>query len=415
MRALLFFLLLFPALASLAYAEEDLQQEVPVLDEKRRAYERSVLERMRLRKIRKRKATQVDIDNANEISFFPVWIQNPQYLYPFIKNKTQQNYYLFANSRWTFSKASWAVEVQPEIRAVQSSSSLSVDMRQSVRNPNRLMDLHHKVSSGDKQEAVTDIERLNFQYRFDTAQISIGRKPISLGVLSTFPVWNKFSRPLMTDYGPLRVFNPDQIVARYQAGDYLFQAIDIESRNARTEDAARLAEVAWFGDGAELHAIGGMWWKSATFGVALVKDLEGTSFRMEEISFADDGVQLGAGAERAFTENLSAVVEFMYLQNGAAQKRDYNKIPRSRFRPLIASEYGYIRIDYKLTALLTLQAGDIWNMIDLSNFVNAKAIYSAANDLEITGELRMPTGDDKSEFSHKVLPVQGLLGVRYDF
>lgn len=356
-------------------------------------------------------AQEFRLEQVSEINFYPTWNKSPAY----IGSSETDTYYLFANSRITLTRDAWMFEVQPEVRAVESTQNLAPRTTQALTQTQRLMSLNRELSSKDKREVVLDIERLNLNYRRGSAQLSVGRKPVSLGVLSIFPVWNKFTRPLMTDDGPLRIYSQDQASFRIQRGEWLAQALDIEERNARESGATRVGEVSWYGDGLEVHVIGGEWWQSGAFGVAAVKDILGTSVRLEEISFAEDGVQAGAGMERAFNEFWSGLIEFMYLESGAGRKADYVTLTPSRFRPLNARSYGFARLEYKPSALWILQLGDLMNLVDSSQLWNAKVIYSAANDLELTGELRLPTGSDDSELSRHVLPTQVLAGVRYNF
>ena len=103
------------------------------------------------------------------------------------------------------------------------------------------------------------------------------------------------------------------------------------------------------------------------------------------------------------------------LESGAADKRDYFFLAPSRFRPLLARAYTFGRVEYKPAPLWIVQVGDLVNLVDSSHMLNVKAIYSAANDVELTAEFRLPTGAYESELSRHFLPVQVLLGARYDF
>lgn len=352
-------------------------------------------------------------DVVSEVAVFPSSLVNPSYIGP--AHTEQSNLSVFAFTRVTFAQAGFGVEIQPELRAVQSDRALGPELRSSVRSPTRLMSLQTKLSSNIKSESTLDLERLNISYRSAGMQLSLGRRPVSLGVLNVFPVWNKFSRPLVTDYGPLRTFNQDQASVRMQRGEWLVQALDIEEQGARKSGATRVAQVSWFGDGVEVHAIGGEWWNSGALGLAAVTDVAGTSLKFEEISFSAEAMQMGLGLERAFSDTWSGVTEFMYLESGATDKRDYLLAPASRFRPLSARAYTFARVDYKPAPLWIIQFGDLLNLVDSSQLFNIKGLYSAGNDFELSGEVRLPTGSDDSELSRHVLPVQWILGARYDF
>jgi hypothetical protein len=350
-------------------------------------------------------------EHLSEISLSPTYLVNPTFFSPSYAD--QFNNYLTLYSRVTFSRNHFVVEVQPEIRALTSTRPLNESMRAAVRPPSRLMSLSRKLSSTEKSESVLDLERLNFNYSLSSAQISLGRKPVSLGVLTTFPVWNKFTRPLMTEYGPLRIFSQDQVSIRIQRGQWLYQMLDIEEREPR--NAARLSQLSWFGEGLELHLIGGEWWESGAVGTAAVLDWAGTSIRFEEISFSADGVQAGLGAERAFNEFYSGLIELLYLETGESKKEDYHLLSYSRFRPLLARAYGYARVEYKPSALWVLQAGILQNTSDRSQMWTGKIIYSAANDMELTLDLRLPTGAATAELSRDYVPTQVIAGGKLNF
>jgi len=360
--------------------------------------------------------SQLVTDRVTEFSFYPSYVNDQTLSNPFAKQLPAVNSgdeTVFANTRFRVTKEKFSFEVEPELRVLHSSHSLSVSSRSSVHAPSRIMGLDWKAGSDLRTESTYGFERLNLDYHSEVAELSVGRKPVSLGVLSVFPVWNKFTRPLMTDFGPLRVFSQDQASFRIQQGSFAFQATDIEEK--QSSGAARLAEVAAYGESQELHLLGGQWWQHAVGGLAAVKDLAGTSVRTEGLWVSQEGVQAGLGAERALSETWSVLTEFLYVGNGAPDKKFYLTLPYSRFRPLTAQGYGYARLEYKPSALWTFQLGSLLNFIDSSQLVNGKIIYSLSNDAELTLELRDPIGENGSELSKQVLPVQLIAGLKWTF
>lgn len=325
------------------------------------------------------------------------------------------DFYFYADTRFRLAKQSVSLEVQPEFRITPTLADFWGVLVNNTTTTNRLLNLDWSIYSTRQTNIIGSLERLHFEYRTNSAQFSIGRKPVSLGVLSVFPVWNKFTRPLMTDLGPLRVVSQDQISFRYQINSWLFQGIDLEGQDASSTNAARIFEGAWYGDSFELHILGGLWWQSTTLGLAAIKDIAGNSIRFEGIHFSGHGFQAGLGAERAFDEAWSLLLEFLYLDEGASNKSQYSLLSTSPFRMLSAKAYGFGRIEYKPWPLWILQLGTLINFIDTGELLNAKAAYSVTNEIELTTELRLPLGDNTAEFSQDTLPIQIITGLRWVF
>ncbi len=344
-----------------------------------------------------------EISHVEEVSLFPEFSSSQSLFNNSIA--TENNLFIFAHARASITSHDLTFEVQPEFRSVLGSTALTNNSLSSIVAPARLMNLNWTLGSNQNAETILGFERLNLKYHFQNNDVSVGRKPVSLGVLSVFPVWNKFTRPLMTTYGPLIVFSQDQASFHSQINDVSVQALDIE-QNSSGNNSARLGELAWYGDGLEIHVLGGSWWQSSALGVAGAGDLGGTSIRLEEISFSADGIQLGVGAERAFNEFWSVLSEFLYLQTGATDKSQYFSMLPSMFRPLTAKDYGYLRAEYKPWPLWAFQLGDLYNFVDSSQLLNGKIIYSSSDNSELNLEVRLPMGADFTELSPKTLSTQ---------
>lgn len=261
-------------------------------------------------------------------------------------------------------------------------------------------------------------ERLVLSYQSPSTEISIGRKPVGLGVLSVFPVWNKFSRPMITAFGPLTVYGQDRLLARYQSGSWAMQAMDIEGNDP--DNTSRFVEATYYGENLEAHILAGSIFDHGAMGFALTGDVAGTSLRLEEISFSGRGVQAGVGAERAFNAKWSGLAEFLYLEEGASDKNGYFTLPAAmNIRPLNAKGYGFARLEYKPWDLWVFQLGYLANFIDSSGLVNGKAIYSLTNEADLSLEVRHPLGDEGTELATKNLagglPGQVLANLHWVF
>lgn len=352
-----------------------------------------------------------ELERTSEILISPEYISTD--LLPPQQASNRGHSYLFINTRFSLTENRFTAEAQPELHWLQSTATLLDLERNASKFPKRFAKLEWNKGAETHSQISIGFERLGMIFNTSRGEISIGRRPVSLGVLNIFPVWNKFSRPLISDLGPLRAFSQDQISARFQKNEFAARAIDIEGDHQR--DAARLAVVSWFGESAELHLLGGYWWKKAAYGLAGVKDFDGTSVKIEAIRFQDHSGQMGLGAERAFNDQWSIIFEALYLGEGATDKDKYLLAPPSRFCPLLARAYAYARIDFKPTPLWQIQWGDLANAMDQSQLLHSKIIYSLTNESDLDFEIRWPLGPARSEFSKDRAPLQALAGLRWVF
>jgi len=322
--------------------------------------------------------------------------------------------FLIFNTQWRGSHEEFSFEARPEIRAVASDTALTGWARAAVQAPPRPLNLQWNLGSDPRNEAVLSFERLVFNYQSPSTEISIGRKPVGLGVLSVFPVWNKFSRPMITAFGPLTVYGQDRALARYQSGAWAMQAMAIEGNDP--EATARFAEGTYYGENLEAHVLAGSVFDHGAAGFAVTGDVAGMSWRLEEISFSGRGVQAGLGAERAFNAQWSGLVEFLYLEEGASDKNVYLALPEAKnIRPLNARGYGFARVEYKPWDLWVFQLGYLANFVDSSGLVNGKVVYSLSNESELSLEARHPLGGEGAELSTKTLPGQVLANLHWVF
>jgi hypothetical protein len=352
----------------------------------------------------------VDFENTTELSILPFSLSGASFME---EKKDMSGLFLTLSADKKFSSQNWRAEIAPEIRILMSDISIPRSLRSSVGFSDRSFLNQWKITSQDKSDISASIEKLNFSYQGENSELLIGRKPVSLGVLVVFPVWNKFSKPFVTNLGPSRVTSQDQLIFHGQLGNWAYQLLDIEQ--PAPFSSTRIGEFTWFGSGFELHALFADWWNQSTMGFAFSGDLLGTTLKLESLHIQEEGWQIGSGVERAFTESLSGIVEFLYLENGAASEREEFSVTPSLFRPLIAKWYGFARIVDKFSDLTTIEFGLLENLIDHSLFINPKISYSVSNDIDMSLEARLPTGTTTTELNRLNSPEQVLGGFRWVF
>ncbi|MGE3759998.1 MAG: hypothetical protein AB7H97_19680, partial [Pseudobdellovibrionaceae bacterium] len=128
------------------------------------------------------------------------------------------------NSEVVWSTKYFAIEFKPEIRAVQSKYVQgTTNSAVSVKTSQRTLHSRKTLAHEKEFESYFDFDRLNVKYTFTNGEIFAGRKPVSLGVLRFFPVWNKLTLPLIFQPGPEWIESPDVAGANYQLGRFNYR------------------------------------------------------------------------------------------------------------------------------------------------------------------------------------------------
>lgn len=312
----------------------------------------------------------------------------------------------------------WTIEVKPEIRSVASPGvSQSFPNQISVQTSRRALNFRRELWKSSVSEGYVDMDRFNVDYTFNSSEIFAGRKPITLGVLRFFPVWNKLTLPLIFQPGPEWIENPDVIGASVQSGKMSYRLIGSRGDNAQIDDLA-LLETRYFGQGFELQAIAGSWWQHTSLGFAAAVDALGSTFRLESLWLgAYDNEpsqwQLGLGAERALTAKWTMNVEALYQSAGLNNSEDLTSLP-NRFMSLPGKYYLLPYFSYQLNLLWLLHFGAL---MSFANYVSCMGLVgferSLSDNTSLALKIKWPIGASRSEFGaeHVLIPPQGQFGV----
>lgn len=297
-------------------------------------------------------------------------------------------------------------DVRPEIRMI-SSPGVGVPSDDisyvSVAGPARFFNLGGIISQSSDSQVAADLEKLSFSIQTAHVEFAVGRRALGLGILKYLPIWNKFTVILPTQVGPPYIYNPDNIIFRYQDGAWSEALLGIGGDSAQT--SVGLAQLNYFGDWIEVQTLFGSWWQNTVAGIALSKDINGLTLREESLFVGlnpQDNThlaQIGAGMEYAFTEKLSAIFEGLYLSDGANNANDYGITPPSQFSPFRASRYGLLSLEYKYLPNWKLMVGPFMNFVDGSCLGLAELHWSTSDNSELTMQAKIPMGPSGTEFS----------------
>lgn len=307
------------------------------------------------------------------------------------------------NTHAEWSSTNWFAEAKPEIRALASRGVKdTAPLAASVETSRRVLNSRRTIIRNEDGEAYFDFDRLNVRHTFTNGEAFVGRKPVSLGVLRFFPVWNKLTLPLIFQPGPEWVENPDVIGASYQLGNISYRAFAARGNEPKRDDIV-LAESRWFAKGFELQMIAGHWWEHTAAGLSAAVDAFGSTLRLEFLwiaRFKDEPSQsqIGLGVERALTEKWTLVAEALYQSAGRSEFQNQLTTP-NRFMVLGGKFYALPYLTYQMNALWTLHAGGLINFADDISYVALGGFERSLNDnTSLTLKLKIPLGSDEGEF-----------------
>jgi hypothetical protein len=249
---------------------------------------------------------------------------------------------------------------------------------------------------------ISDIERLRGSYTFAQGEIWAGRRPISLGTLSFFKVWNKFTRPVSGLFGPAIVYGSDGFGASYQAGDANFKGISLYG--PIQEDDAHLLETTLFTPFAEMRILAGRWWDHTAVGFAFSKTVFDWMLRFESLYLNGEGgseTEIGIGVDGAINADWSLLLETYYQSNGAVDTSNYSLSDPSRFTTLRARYYSIALLNWQLSTLWKFGIGDLLNGVDGGQIAILKLNYSLSDNVEVLSEVNLPFASDGAEFSKR--------------
>lgn len=313
-------------------------------------------------------------------------------------------------SEQTLSEGGLLIEAKPEFRFVLSqavSADLDDPSRITLEPPPRHLDLETVFDRGSNRQLYTAVEKLSISYAFDTAEVYVGRRPVSLGVLRTFPVWNKFTKPLPFQSALVQRSTSDGAGIRFQSDRFLFKALAVVSGPDFKKDGAYLFETTYFGTGFDVLLLGGNWWDERTLGVAFTTDIEGLGVKNEWVAFGfNEGgsnveYQNGTGLEYSFGEKFTALAELLYLSQGVNTSRDRPLRTKTRFMPLSSRFYAYANGNYKFTPLWTGTLGALANLVDGSIYLMGSSSRSMSDNVDLNLEVNLPLGPGAAEFSQR--------------
>ncbi len=319
---------------------------------------------------------------------------------------------LFLGSQVIATSDWFELEVRQEFRSVfgDTPSYPPGDIaRLNIQSPERFMQLDRMLVENKGINIISDIERLRASLVFPEGEAWVGRRPVSLGVISFFKVWNKFTRPVSGLFGPTIVYGSDGFGGSYQSGDFSFKAMSLFGPDV--QDDAHLLEVAWFNPFAEFRFLGGRWWDRNAVGFAFSKTVFDWMLRLETLYLSKgtatamaanpSETQIGLGFDGAINSALSLLVENYFQSIGAMDTTDYSITDPSRFTNLRAKFYTFAILNWQMSTLWKSGFGDLFNGVDGGQLFSLRLNYSLSDNIELLSEFNLPLASDGAEFAKR--------------
>jgi hypothetical protein len=320
--------------------------------------------------------------------------------------------FFLADDAWSWTRQNLFFEIKPQIRGVQSPGVSATGLaKATAATTPRWFNTQRLLGRDQDQEMYLDLDRLNARYSFTIAEangeIYLGRRPLSLGVLRLFPIWNKLTLPLIFQPGPEWIENADGYGAKVQIQQLGVRTFAVRGTNPH-EDSIYLAELKYSEGTVETQILLADWWKRAAIGIAATTDFLGASWRLEALNFsrergspmasAVEQNQWGLGIERAIGARW--VVDLEYLQQSLCSdfKSGYGNSAPTRLQALNGCRYLFPYIDYQMTSLLHFGGGLLVNLDNPSGMGIISSEYSLYESLSVQLKGKWAFGKDQSEF-----------------
>lgn len=314
------------------------------------------------------------------------------------------------SSHVEWSEGEWFAEAKPEVRAVASPGVMNAPPEAvTARLSRRLLNIRRLLTRNEGGEAYFDFDRLNVRYRYENGDVFVGRKPVSLGVLRFFPVWNKLTLPIIFQPGPEWIENPDVIGGSYTQGQFSHRLFASRGEQAQVDDLVMI-ESRYAGQGFEVQLLLGELWQHIAMGLAGSVDAFEASLRFETLwiePFRDERgqAQVGLGFERALDEKWTIVTEALYQSEGQTDTRVRISpfgVPQpaaDRFQVLSGRYYLLPYVSYQVHPLWLLRAGVLAGFGQrLSSVVLTGFEHSLSDNTSLILKVKWPLGPSDGEF-----------------
>lgn len=267
------------------------------------------------------------------------------------------------------------------------------------------LDLRWTLVDEEKFKAQHYIDMLYYKHLFDFGEITFGRQVISWGVGRIWQPMDLFNPINPANFSKFEKDGADAVSAKIYLG--MFSDIEVVYNfREKWGDANFGGRYRTNFQMFDLAIMAGYFDKRAILGASFEGDVMGAGIRGEGIFSYNDNdtdsnfVRFILGADYQFTPDLYALIEYKFNGEGTDCKTCYDIQRLFRGEILnVSRNYITAQANYKLHALVNLNAGGNINLNDESGYSNLAIEWEALSNLKLSAAGIYFWGDMMSEYS----------------
>ena len=305
----------------------------------------------------------------------------------------------------TFTKNT-VFQLHYELSPLSVSRSIGGDLQffNIVGDNYRLSDIETSLTNDvtNKTQFYQNLDRLNFQWRFDAGDLTIGRQAVSFGgarYINPTDVFSPFdTRTFNTEYRT----GVDAVRFQKPWGDLGEVDIGIVlGADGKRDNSAAFMQISNNFGGADYGLAFIEYARQSLFSLSLQTEISATGFWFEGAYVEGEVVHFrgSTGLDYAFSENTLGMIEYHY--NGAGSKNTdrylslYDTLPYQRGGVFLLGEnYLLPSFSFQATPLLSLAMQAVVNLDDASGYTSLSAEYNVAENFYIDFAAYFFVGDD---------------------
>jgi hypothetical protein len=312
-------------------------------------------------------------------------------------------HYLALGLEQSYYSKIWRIELRPELRVLSNPalSSANADLANSeISKKDRYFDFSKKLSLDRTShvQMLSDLEKLFLRLTPGQFEITVGRLPFFPSIMRLSPVWNHLTPPTYLNAFSQLNFNSDLFAAQWSNDNITAKYTSVLHKES--ELGSQLVIVSKQFNDFEGQVLLGSLQSQTAAGFNLNLNLNDGLGKMEVLHLQNqtsnkDSLLKGAlGFEQSWNESVFTNFELFInnRQNESTSTLEVQAFPRDKL-------YFLSQIDVTFKTYWLSSTTLVSNLNDSSHFLQTNLKRSLTDNLEISGFVKFPIGEDKTEFS----------------
>ncbi|OGU12482.1 MAG: hypothetical protein A2X61_02620 [Ignavibacteria bacterium GWB2_35_12] len=266
------------------------------------------------------------------------------------------------------------------------------------------LDLHWRFYNKNNFTAQHFIDILYYKHIFDFAEVVFGRQVISWGVGRIWQPTDLFNPINPANFSKLEKDGADAFSAKFFISDFTdFELVCNFRENQKDYNYGARFRTNF--SEYDVSAMAGYFDRKVIVGGDFTGNFFNAGLRGEGIfSYDPDSpdsnyVRAILGLDYQFTSELYGLIEYQFNGRGTACKDcyDFDRLKRGEIQN-VGLNYVTVQSNYQIHPLVTINAGAMLNINDLSGYFNAGVTYSIFESLNLSLGGMYFIGSEKDEF-----------------